>query len=100
MDGFVRAVARQVGNGNQTMGYYDGSTIPFYWNLADRYVLFDRFFSSSHGGSLENHLYWVTGTGGSGHSPKKGVGYRNGPPTIFDELQAAGVSWKFYVQNY
>jgi phospholipase C len=100
MKGFIRAVDRTGGNGRQTMGYYDDSALPFYWNLAERYVLFDHFFSSSHGGSLENHLYWVTGTGGSGQAPKPGVGYKNGPTTIFDKLEQAGVTWKFYVQNY
>ena len=29
------------------MGYYDGRDLPFYWNVADQYVLFDRFFSST-----------------------------------------------------
>ena len=49
MNGFVHAVDRSGSNGRQAMGYYDDSSIPYYWNLADKYVLFDRFFSSSQG---------------------------------------------------
>ena len=34
------------------MGYYDGRDLPFYWNVAEEYVLFDRFFAASPGGSV------------------------------------------------
>ena len=37
------------------MGYYDGRDLPFYWNVADEYVLFDRFFAASPAGSVANH---------------------------------------------
>ena len=43
------------------MGYYDGRDIPYYWNVADEYVLFDRFFTSAGGGIVWNHMYWVLG---------------------------------------
>ena len=82
------------------MGHYDGRDIPFYWNIADQFVLFDRFFSSAAGGSVWNHMYWVTGTPGNPNLdevPEDGFGDL---PTIFDRLEQAGVSWKFYVQNY
>jgi len=59
MDGFVRAQTVRIGNGSQAVGYYNASNVPFYWNIADRYVLFDHFFSSSLGGSFLNHVYWV-----------------------------------------
>jgi phospholipase C len=46
-------------------------------------------------------MFWVTGqnglpAGAPESLPKAGFNV----PTIFDKLQAAGVSWKFYVQNY
>ena len=82
------------------MGYYDGRDIPYYWNLADNYVLFDEFFSSATDGSFANHMYWVSAA--PPEPPKDQTLYQwlDSVPTIFDELQAAGVSWKFYVQNY
>ncbi len=100
LDGFVAA---QSGNGHTedgAMGYYDGNSLPYYWHLADRYVLFDHLFSSSSGGTLWNHLYWMTGSNGrltEERIPEKGI---TSTPTIFDRLQAAGVSWKIYVENY
>jgi phospholipase C len=99
MNGFVAAQRSRVAN-ELTMGHYRRADLEYAWNLADRYVLFDRFFSSSKGGSVPNHLFWVTGSGGPSGTdgiPEGGFGDR---PTIFDRLQAAGVSWKFYVQNY
>ena len=39
MNGFVDALNRLNQDGVLSMGYFDGEDIPFYWNLADRYVL-------------------------------------------------------------
>ena len=101
MDGFVWAFGQQGKDGTLAMGHYDGTDLQYYWNIADQYVLFDRFFTSAAGGSVANHMFWVTGQAGTnGHNdsiPKSGWG---DIPTIFDRLEAAGVSWKFYVQNY
>jgi len=97
MDGFIYALNLRNQDGRQAMGYYDDREIPYYWNLADQYVLFDRFFSSAAAGSLVNHVYWVAGAPGSDRIPSEGL---NDVPTIFDSLQARGISWKFYVQNY
>lgn len=101
MDGFVYTPQwLQQTDGAIAMGYYDDRDIPYYWNIADEYVLFDRFFSSAAGGSLVNHVYWLTATpGNSGREsiPEEGYGDL---PTIFDRLQERGISWKFYVQNY
>ncbi len=98
MNGFVMAQNLRTGDGAQAMGYYNASDIPFYWNIADRYVLFDHFFSSSLGGSFLNHVYWVAAAAGNATQsvPLRGLKLI----TIFDRLQQAGVSWKFYVQNY
>jgi phospholipase C len=100
MNGFVDALRREGGQVQpNVMGHYDGRDIPYYWNIADNFVLFDRFFTSSSGGSVSNHMYWVTGTPGN---PKGDFVPPTGfdQTTIFDRLEKKGVSWKFYVQNY
>jgi phospholipase C len=100
MDGFVSALNARNQDGKLAMGYYNDSDIPYYWNLADSYVLFDQFFSSAKDGSFANHMYWVAAVP---PVAPKGVPLNEvlaNVPTIFDRLQAAGVSWKFYVQNY
>jgi phospholipase C len=99
MDGFVSALNARRENGKQAMGYYDGRDIPYYWNLADHYVLFDHFFSSAPDGSYVNHVFSVAGAPAPSENPNSTTAFNN-LPTIFDRLQAAGISWKFYVQNY
>jgi phospholipase C len=99
MDGFVHALDLRNQNGRLALGYRDGRDIPYYWNLADQYVLYDHFFSSAAAGSFLNHVYWVTGSPGGGYDRFPPGGFHH-LETIFDRLDAAGVSWKFYVQNY
>ncbi len=99
LDGFISALGLRNQDGRLAMGYYDDRDIPYYWNIADEYVLFDRFFSSAAAGSLVNHLYWVAGAPGPGNDRFLTEGINN-LPTIFDVLQERGISWKFYVQNY
>ena len=100
MNGFVSALNRRNQEGRIAMGYYDGRDIPYYWNLADRYVLFDRFFSSATDGSFANHMYWVAGVPPSAERGQALADSLAGVPTIFDRLEEKGISWKFYVQNY
>ena len=100
MDSFVSALIRRNQDGRIAMGYYDDRDIPYYWNLADNYVLFDRFFSSAKDGSFANHMYWVAAIPPVVERGQQLSQKLETVPTIFDRLQAAGVSWKFYVQNY
>ena len=99
MDGFVYALNLRNQDGRLAMAYYDERELPYHWNVADEYVLFDRFFSSAAGGSFINHLYWIAAapddTGGRTLQELLAE-----TPTIFDRLQAEGLSWKFYIQNY
>jgi len=89
-------------NGTIAMGYYDHREIPYYWNLAEFYVLADNFYSSVLGGSFANHLYVYAGTDDSttgeeyGSIPVGGMELR----IIFDLLEENGITWKNYVNNY
>lgn len=98
MDGFVHALNIRQQEGDLSLGYYDRNDLPYHWALADNYVLFDRFFSSARGGSFTNHIYWVAA--GYGDERKRPEGFGVELQTIFDRLEAEGISWKFYVQNY
>ena len=100
MDGFVSALNARNQDGKLAMGYYDDRDLPYYWNLADNYVLFDKFFSSAKDGSFANHMYWVAAIPPVAPKGQNLSEALVSVPTIFDRLQAAGVSWKFYVQNY
>ena len=99
MDGFVAALNDRHQDGTLSMGHYDETTLAYYWNLADEYVLFDRYFISAHNGSIMNRMYWVSGSPGNGINRIPDTGFED-IPTIFDALQERGISWKFYVRNY
>jgi len=60
MNGFVGALNKLNQDGKLTMAYFDDRDIPFYWNLADQYVLFDKYFSSAHTGSIMNRMFYIT----------------------------------------
>lgn len=99
LNGFIKAQAALGTSAKLAVGYYDGRDVPFSWNIAGAYVLFDHFFSSARAGTTTNHLFWMAGTAGPAGDaiPPSGFG---DIATIFDRLQQAGVSWKVYVQNY
>jgi phospholipase C len=99
MNGFVDALFKRNQDGTLAVGYFDDRDLPYYWNLADEFVLFDHYFSSAHDGSIKNRMYWVSGTPGNGINRIPSGGF-HGIPTIFDRLQERGISWKFYINNY
>jgi phospholipase C len=100
MDGFVAAYQDEGRDGTNTMGYYDQRDLPTYWDLAARYALFDHFFSSTNDGVRANRSYWVAGKAAPAGGPQQLNAAYSKEPTIFDRLQAANISWKFYVQSY
>jgi phospholipase C len=92
MDGFVIATGT-----NLTMGYYNSSDIPYYWDYASQFVLMDNFFTSAMGPSLPNHLYLIAGQSGNltGNAQNITLNF----PVIMDELDSSGVSWKYYTDG-
>jgi phospholipase C len=101
MDGFVR-VNREIEppTADQTMGYYDQTEIPFYYDLAQRFAISDRFFSSMLGPTFPNRAYFAAATS-FGHLTTADQlpppdGYRPINGTIFDLLDRNGVSWADY----
>ncbi|MDA4130110.1 MAG: hypothetical protein OK457_05030 [Thaumarchaeota archaeon] len=99
MNGFI------VGEGNnQTMGYYNQSDIPYYWDYAHNFVLDDNFYSSLLGPSFPNHLYMVSGQSGNvtGNPAASGPDYQLTQKfnltfaQIAQNLTQNGISWKWY----
>jgi phospholipase C len=98
MDGFVSSQPNS-SIGSVAMGHLNGGDLPYYWNLADRFTLFDHFYAASPAGALPNRLVALAGqTGGltSNAAPAGGIAV----PTIFDQLDQNHQSWKYYVQGY
>jgi phospholipase C len=90
-------------------GYYNSSTIPIYWDLAEEYGLGDNFFSSAISYSLPNHWYLVSGQAPPNSVNQSAIGrntsaYKhaylnqsNATMTVEDLLNLTpSVSWKYY----
>jgi phospholipase C len=83
-------------DGERAMGYYDERDLPFYYTLAREFALGDRYFSSLLGPTFPNRSYLLAGTS-FGHIRNDLGGF--GQPSIFDTLDAHGVSWKVYFND-
>jgi phospholipase C len=106
MDGFARVndLVEQTGDPNgiddEAMSFYTQDELPFYYGLAQRFAISDRFFSSLLGPTFPNRAYFLAGTS-FGHlttsdqiPPLDGYQPING--TIFDLLDRNDVSWADY----
>ena len=89
MDGFYTT------NGSGALGYYDGSTLPYYYALADAFTLCGHYFSYQLGPTFPNRLGLWTGTSG-GNTTNTITGGSLDWPTIVDLLDQHGLSWKCY----
>lgn len=106
MDGFYAAENQNL----QAFGYYNQSTIPFYWDLAEEYGLGENWFSSALSYSLPEHWWMMASaaprisetsgvSGKLGHLSSAQVQYldaANRTSSIDDLLVNSTVSWKYY----
>jgi phospholipase C len=96
MDGFVKSAASSTtSDGHFVMGYYLPSDIPFYYFLANTFALADHYFASVRSGTAPNRDYLLLATSDGVKESNAGVP-RSSVPTIFDALDAKGVSWGVY----
>ena len=86
-------------NGERAMGYYDQGFLNYYYYMASQFALSDRWFSPVSSKTVDNRIATLTGgttqgltkdPGSDDHLPQLDI------PTIFEELDQAGVSWKIY----
>jgi len=112
MDGFVRVndASEQHDNGvenateDQTMNFYNQNEIPFYYDLAQKFAIDDRYFCSVLGPTFPNRAYLLAATA-FGHLttgeifPPTPAGYKPITGTIFDLLDKNKVTWADYFQD-
>src|SRR6266536_334476 len=88
-------------DGHRAMGYYDGGDLNYYYSLATKFSTSDSWFSPVMTRTPPNREYLIAGTS-SGYVYQRGA---NPPldsallpgPTIFEEAQNKGISWKIYI---
>jgi phospholipase C len=110
-DGFVRVndVTEQQDNGvenateDQTMNFYNQDELPFYYDLAQKFSISDRYFCSAPGPTFPNRAFLLAATA-FGHLTTSEVippagGYKPITGTIFDLLDKNHVTWADYFSD-
>jgi phospholipase C len=109
MDGFVKngtlatvgeTTTSAMSDGHFTMGYYDGTDLPFYYWLASNFAIADHDFASVRSGTWANRDYLVAATSLGIQDTASSLGaLPGGTNLIFDELDKAKVSWQIYTDD-
>jgi len=91
--------------GTLTMGYYDDGDIPFYWDLAQKFTICDRYFASVLGPTHPNRLMQMSGSldphGVAGGpvlvtNTDNKLEFTCSWKTMPELLSEHGISWKVY----
>jgi phospholipase C len=104
LDGFANAAggdSRLAGgfdiNGERVLGYYTDQDLPYYYFMATQFAMSDHWFSPVMTNTPANRLYSMAATSqGIVSKPVTNLTVN----TIFDLLQAEGITWKNYVPDY
>ncbi len=104
-DGFVvSAASAAIANseadtaGIRAMGFYTGADLPYHYWLATEFATSDTWFNPAPTRTQSNRYYMMGATSGGYAYPLVGNEPLIQSQTIFDELQAAGITWKIYTQ--
>jgi phospholipase C len=87
-------------DGVRAMGYYDGTDLNYYYFMASNFATSDSWFNAAMSRTQPNREYMIAATS-QGYAYPIGTSNKDKAlitaPTIYQELQAANVSWKIYV---
>lgn len=110
-DGFVRVndaseqpdLLGENATEDDTMGFYNQNEIPFYYSLAQNFAISDRYFSPLLGPTFPNRAFFMAATS-FGHLSTNEIipppgGYKPITGSIFDLMDAHGVTWTDYFQD-
>lgn len=88
--------------GGVAMGYFTAKHLPYTYDLASKFPIGDRWFSSVMGQTFPNRMYLIAGT--SMGLTDNSVGFSTvGVPkdgTIFNLLDKHNITWKNYVSEF
>ena len=79
--------------GKRAMGFYDQTDLPYYYFMASNFATSDRWFSPVPTRTHPNRFYWMAATSQGWIVPPP---HQLSAKTIFQEMDAAGITWKIY----
>jgi phospholipase C len=106
-DGFVRTTIDPFTTeivGGVAMGYWTGDDLPFTYSLADAFPIADRWFSSALAQTFPNRRFLLAGTAlgmtNDIFNPTDPHQLVPAAGTLFNMLDAHGISWTNYVTEF
>jgi len=106
MDGFVHdagAASRTNGwfdvQGLRAMGYYNEDDIPYYYFMATQFATSNRWFAPVMTRTQPNLMYLFAATSAGYIYPPAAGEPTLSQKTIFQLLEEAGITWKFYMPD-
>jgi phospholipase C len=87
-------------DGIRAMGYYEGDDLNYYYFMASNFATSDRWFNAAMTRTQPNREYLIAATSQGFAYPPYTDSNDSAPltaQTIFQELQAAGITWRIYV---
>ena len=85
--------------GTRAIGYYDWTDLPYYYEMAFQFGTSDRFFSPVLAPTIPNRMYMFTATSFGYVRPVAAPSGGFTQKTIFEAMDDAGVSWRYYYQD-
>jgi phospholipase C len=86
-------------NGTRAMGYYDGTDLPYYYDLASFFATSDTWHSPILANTVPNRMYLMAATS-FGHEYPDNTGHPlYGAKTFFSAMNDANVSWLYYYKD-
>jgi phospholipase C len=89
-------------DGKRVMGYYDSTDLNYYYFMASEFATSDRWYSPAMSRTGPNREYLNAATSQGDAYPLGTDSHDQAlltATTIFQELEAAGISWKIYVNT-
>ena len=86
-------------NGTRAMGYYDGTDLPYYYDLASFFATSDSWHSPILANTVPNRMYLMAATSFGHAYPDNSDHPLYAAPTIFRAMNTANVSWLYYYKD-
>ena len=84
--------------GRRSLGYYDQSTLGYYYALANTFAIGDRYFASVPGPTFPNRMFFLSASS-FGHAKNTPPPARDEERTLLHQLEEKGITWTVYAES-
>ncbi len=95
MNGFLTAANP---DGKRALGYYDASTLGYYYALANTFAIGDHYFTAVASPTFPNRMFALSASS-FGHAKNTAPPPHDEEKTIFHQLEGRGLSWVIYSEG-